>query len=626
VTAEFGVFCLALALLTSLLQATYLLPVKAVKNILGRVLPVAAWLQAFFIASAFAMLMVLRLDSDFSVMNVVAHSNLSLPTIYKIAGTWGNHEGSMLLWVLVLAVFGALLANGRDTLKLYAISIQSLLCAGFLGFILYTSNPFARIFPPAVDGEALNPLLQDMGLALHPPLLYLGYVGFSIAFSLAVAALIQGRAGREWAQAAHPWIMAAWSALTLGIGMGSWWAYRELGWGGWWFWDPVENASLMPWLAGTALLHSNIVLKKRGLLAPWVILLSIVTFSLSLLGTFLVRSGAITSVHSFASDPERGVYILAYIFLTVGGALLLYSLRGGKIAGQGQMEPLSREGMIVINNLLLLSACAAVLLGTLYPMLAELTSGDKITVGPPFFHVTFVPLMALPLVFAGLTPFMAWKKASFKSAISAMRPAMLAALAALFIVIAFTHARDISTICGFSLAVWLAAGSVKWLLGAKGRSGRYAVFLGHIGAALMVAGITASAAWKDEVQLQAAAGDLLNIAGYNVTYKGSKDITGENYTAKQAELQVVGKDGAIISSLFPEYRTYSIRGSNTSETDIYYSPVGDIYSVIGETSPEGKTAIRLYFQPMISLIWLGFMLMALGGITSIIKIRKYQKP
>jgi cytochrome c-type biogenesis protein CcmF len=614
--AEFGVLFLVLALLAALLQSSYLLPVPTLRNILEKLMPISAWLQALCITLAFATLVTLRLNSDFTVSNVVSHSNLSLPTLYKIVGTWGNHEGSMLLWVFVLALFGALLSSNSDKVKIYATAIQSLLCAGFLAFILSTSNPFKRVFPPTTDGEALNPLLQDVGLAIHPPLLYLGYVGFSIVFSLAVAALIRGEAGQKWAGIAHPWIMVSWSALTLGIGLGSWWAYRELGWGGWWFWDPVENASLLPWLAGTALLHSNIVLKKRGLLAQWVILLSILTFALSLLGTFLVRSGVITSVHSFASDPARGIFVLAYIFITVGGALFLYSLRGGKISSVGQMLPASREGLIVINNLFILSACATVLLGTLYPIFAELMSGERVTVGPPFFQATFIPLMAMPLVFAALTPFVAWKKASLRASLHATRPAMLATLAAVFLVVAFAHSKIISAVCGFGLATWLAAGSVQWLIGSRGKRGRYSVFLGHIGAACMVVGITASGLWKEEAQMLAAKGDSLSIAGYTVSYVGSTDIIGENYKAKRAELRVSIDNDKTITTLFPEYRTYAINGSNTSETDIHYSLTGDLYSVIGESSTDGKTTLRLYFQPMINLLWLGFVLMAVGGITS----------
>ncbi|MEQ1705438.1 MAG: heme lyase CcmF/NrfE family subunit [Rickettsiales bacterium] len=621
-TAELGVFFLVLAFLVALLQSVYLLPVAPLRKMLATIVPLCAWLQSFFVTLALATLATLRLNSDFTVKNVVEHSNLSLPTIYKFAGTWGNHEGSMLLWVFVLALFGALLASSRDKVKLYATAIQSTLCAGFLIFILYTSNPFDRVFPPTTDGQALNPLLQDIGLVLHPPLLYLGYVGFSIVFSLAVAALIHGVADKVWANIVHPWIMASWSALTLGIGLGSWWAYRELGWGGWWFWDPVENASLLPWLSGTALLHSNIVLKKRNMLAQWVILLSIITFALSLLGTFLVRSGAITSVHSFASDPERGIFILGYIIITVGSALFLYGLRAGLLASKERMLPVSREGMIVINNLFILSACVTVLLGTLYPMFAELVSNDKITVGAPYFEVSFIPLMAIPLIFAGLVPFMPWKKASLRKAIIAATPAIVATLVAAFLVLAFAESKIISAVCGFSLAAWLAAASVQWLFNAHGKRGRYSVFLGHIGAAFIVVGITASGLWKEEAQLLVKNGDSATFAGYNLLYENSSDVAGDNYTAKRAEILVSGKDNKPLARLFPEYRNYPIGGTTTSEVDIYHSVTGDLYSVIGEMANGGKTTLRLYFQPMINLIWLGFVLMALGGITACLSNKK----
>lgn len=615
--AELGVFFLILALLVAILQTAYLLPVYSIRAVLERILPLAAWLQALCVVSAFVLLVILRLNSDFSVVNVVSHSNLSLPTLYKIVGTWGNHEGSMLLWVLVLSLFGALIFDSREKVKLYAAAIQSILSAGFLLFILCTSSPFARNFPPTIDGEALNPLLQDIGLAIHPPLLYFGYVGFSIVFSLSVAALIVGRADREWAYTSHKWIMLSWSALTLGIGLGSWWAYRELGWGGWWFWDPVENASLLPWLAGTALFHSNIVLKKRGMLAQWVVLLSIITFALSLLGTFLVRSGAITSVHSFASDPQRGIFILAYIVVTVGGALFLFALRGGRIESSGQMLPVSREGFIVINNLFLLSVCATVLLGTLYPIFVEIAGGEKVTVGAPFFQVTFVPMIAISLVFAALTPFMAWKKANMNSVLLAIRPVLLVVLAVIFLVLAFVHEQIISAICGFALAAWLAAGSLQWLVRTRKVRGRYAVFLGHIGVACMVVGVTASSLWKEEVQRQAEQGEVLHIAGYTVNYVGRVEMENENYSTKQVELHVEDRRGRKITNLFPEYRKYIISGSNTSETAIHYGLSGDLYAVVGETLPDGRTAIRLYFQPLVSFIWLGFILMAVGGVLSI---------
>jgi len=621
-TAEFGVFFLILALLTALLQSAYLLPFAGFRGLLARIFPIASFLQNACIALALITLITLRIDSDFSVVNVIKHSNLALPTLYKIAGAWGNHEGSMLLWVFVLSLFGALL-NGKmrtrySVLGNFAIATQSALCAGFLAFILFTSNPFDRQFPPTIDGETLNPLLQDMALSIHPPLLYLGYVGFSIVFSLAVAGLITGKVDRAWAEIAHPWIMASWSALTLGIGLGSWWAYRELGWGGWWFWDAVENASLMPWLAGTALFHSNIVLKKRGALAPWVLLLSIITFGLSLLGTFLVRSGAITSVHSFASDPERGIYILGYMVISIGGALLLYAIRGGKIATENdeQILPTSREGLIIINNLFILTACVSVFLGTLYPMFAEIFADEKLTVGAPFFEATFAPLMAIPLIFAAITPFVAWKKANFRTALRSLTPALLAVFAVIILMLAFFNGKIMAGIMGFGLSFWLAVGSISWLVNAGGKRGKYSVFMGHIGAALMVAGITASTAYKAETEGLLSPNQSLKIAGYEVVFKEISDNENDNYSAKRAEFLVKNNSGAEITTLHPEYRTYKIRGSNTSETAIYSSIYGDLYSAIGETK-DGKTAIRLYFKPMIYLLWLGFVIISASGIISI---------
>ncbi|MEZ5690935.1 MAG: heme lyase CcmF/NrfE family subunit [Rickettsiales bacterium] len=611
-----------MALIFSLLQSLYLLPSKILKETTATVMPISGWLQALFISSSLFILIILRLNSDFSVLNVVEHSNLSLPILYKIVGTWGNHEGSMLLWVFVLAMFGALLINERTELKLYASSIQSLLCAGFLIFILYTSNPFARVFPPTADGRDLNPLLQDIGLAMHPPLLYVGYVGFSVVFSLAAAALIVGMAGRKWAEIAHIWIMVSWSFLTAGIGLGGWWAYRELGWGGWWFWDPVENASLLPWLAGTALFHSNIVLKKRDMLGSWVIILSIITFALSLLGTFLVRSGAITSVHSFASDPQRGIFILIYMFAAVFGALLLYSIRGNKIASSGVMNPLSREGMILINNLFILSACATVLFGTLYPMFAEVVGASKVSVGAPFFNITFIPIMGISLLFAAITPFFAWKKANLKQVVYSMRPATVSVLIATIIILLLFYPLSIVAVCGFALTSWLVVGSISWLAKSQGRKGRYSVFTGHVGAAFILFGITSGMVWKEEGEYMAKTGDVMKIFGYDISYVSDKNIEGSNYSAKR--LKLILKEAANnkeVVSLNPEYRIYKTRGSGTSEVDIYYSILGDLYVAAGESAQDGRTAIRIYYQPMIYCVWLGFIMMAVSGIFSIYSIK-----
>lgn len=616
-TAEFGLFFLILALVTALLQACSLLPSIPARRMLDSCLAPAAWLQALFVTLALATLVILRLMNDFSVENVVAHSNRTLPTLYKISGTWGNHEGSMLLWAWVIAMFGAILAVNRNTqlqpLVGSAVAIQSVISAGALAFIIFTSNPFERVFPPTADGQELNPMLQDIALAIHPPLLYLGYVGFSIVFSLAVAALITRQAGREWAHFIHPWILASWSALTLGIGLGSWWAYRVLGWGGFWFWDPVENASLLPWLTGTALLHANIVLKKRGSLAQWVILLSIVTFGMSMLGTFLVRSGVLVSVHSFASDPQRGLYILLYITTIIGSALALFSLRAGKIAPSEPLVPLSREGMIVTNNIFLLTACATVLLGTLYPLLAEVLGDEKISVGPPYFNATALPLLAIPLLFAGLTPFMPWKKAAFAHALKQALPALAAAAAAILLVLAFAQQQLVYSALGIGLAVWLFTASLSWLMKHKHSHGRFSVFWGHVGAALLVAGVTGAGLWKSERELSMAVGDSFDMAGYHIRLEQISTHDTANHRSLRAEFSIGGE-----IKITPEYRTFNIRKTGTSIASIAPSLWGDLYGVIGEPLADGnKIAVRFYYNPLTYLIWAGFVLMALGGLTAI---------
>ena len=620
-TAEFGVFALIIALLASLLQGAYLLPVAPLRAALLPCLAGLSHLRALFVLLAFAVLITLRLDSDFTVENVIIHSNLSLPTLYKIVGTWGNHEGSLLLWAALLSLFSAVFAGFRAPADgRYALAAQGCIMAGFLLFMLATSSPFIRHFPPPVDGQALNPLLQDVALSLHPPMLYAGYVGFAIVFSLAVAALFEGRMSREWAQAAHPWILLSWSSLTFGIGLGSWWAYRVLGWGGWWFWDPVENCSLLPWLCGTALLHANIVLKKRGLLAQWVALLAILTFGLSLLGTFLVRSGVLTSVHSFASDPGRGIFILLYITFIIGGALLLFSLRAGKVASGGGMALLSREGLIVVNNMFVLCACATVLLGTLYPMFMDIAGQGAITVGAPYFNATFLPLMAIPLLFAGLTPFLPWQKASGKQVLQGLVPAALGSAAAAILVLAFAHTERALAILGFGIAAWLATSSVKWVWRVRSVRGTLGVFTAHFGAAVLVAGITGMSLWKEEHQQAMAQGDVLHAAGLEIKYVRSLQLKGENYQARQTYLDIMDGQHQVIGHIHPEYRTYDIRNMTISQPAIAFLPMADLYVVVGEKiKDEDKLAVRVYYNPMIRLIWAGFMLMALGGVFAIIQ-------
>ncbi len=621
--AELGNACLIFALLVAIFQFQYVFPWQS-RSYTAACQRQAAWLQTLLITLSFASLIILRIESDFSVANVAQHSNLHLPLLYKIVGTWGNHEGSMLLWVWVLSVFGALIAFStiRDNeLVNTTIAVQAFLSAGAILFILATSNPFDRIFPPALDGKALNPLLQDIGLALHPPLLYLGYVGFSIVFSFAVASLLLQRSGSEWASIVHPWILGAWSALTAGIGLGSWWAYRELGWGGWWFWDPVENASLLPWLSGTALLHANITLKKRNALSQWVFVLSIMTFALSMIGTFLVRSGVLTSVHSFASDPERGTYILVYIIVTVGGALLLFAFRGDRVKSAEAVAPASREGMIMINNLFFITACLSVLLGTLYPLIAEAIHGYKLTVGAPYFNLTFIPLMILPIFFAGIAPLVPWRQAKFSRLLRQLQYPAIALLAACFVVLATAETDIAYAMLGFGLAAWLAVSSLVLIRKyALKRSAPVAV--SHFGVALLVIGITGVGLWKAEAEKWLKPGESLKLNGYSLNYVRKTVTEGKNYHTKIADLRLLYDDKEL-ALLKPEYRHYQIAGSYTNEVAIHPHLSGDLYAVIGEDSTDGsRLSVRLYYIPMINFIWAGFICIAIGGLLSIILQKK----
>ena len=667
--AELGLALIILALTVSLAQAC-LLAVPASPSLLPFSRR-AAWLQFLCLSGAFIALVALRLRSDFSVANVAEHSSLSLPILYKITGSWGNHEGSMLLWVWVLALFGWLLSRGlppssspfqgegrgegtayrgsQTTLPwggenplpgplpgkergyadapliLRALCVQSLLAAGFLIFILLTSNPFQRLFPPPPDGQTLNPLLQDIGLAIHPPLLYLGYVGFSLVFSLAAAALIAGEMNLGWARLAQRWIMLAWSFLTLGIGLGSWWAYRELGWGGFWFWDPVENASLLPWLAGTALLHSNLTHLRRGILKHWTLLLAILTFGLSLLGTFLVRSGLLTSVHSFASDPERGYFILSYMALAIGGGLALFAFRAGRIRSNGVALPISREGMILVNNLFLLTACATVLLGTLYPLLAEALSQPRITVGAPYFNLTFLPIMTIPALLAGVAPLLAWRRGRLSVTLTRLRPAMLAALTACLLILAFSQRNRLIAAGSLTLATWLAAATLLYLKEKiHGHPARllhlpgtvWSVTLAHFGFALLIAGVGGVTAWQEERELLVNPGDQFTLGGYSFAYGGETAAEEPQYSFTRGLFTVSDGSGRPVTLLAPELRHYGKRGMQTSETAIYSRPWGDIYTVIGEQGEHGRAA-RVYIKPLINCIWAGFCLMALGGLVSL---------
>ena len=630
---ETGHYALILALALAVAQSVGGLFGPARRSArLGALADSAALGQAVFASLAFGALVAAHVTSDFSVANVASNSHSSKPMLYKVAGAWGNHEGSMAFWVLILALFGAAVAafggNLPASLRARVLGVQGAIGTGFLAFVLFTSNPFARVFPPPLDGKGLNPLLQDPGLAFHPPFLYLGYVGFSVTFAFAVAALLEGRVDAAWARWVRPWALAAWSFLTIGIALGSWWAYYELGWGGFWFWDPVENASFLPWLIGTALVHSAIVCERRGALKSWTVLLAILAFSLSLIGTFLVRSGVLTSVHAFASDPERGVFILALIAATVGGSLALYAWRAPHMAPGGTFEPISREGALVVNNLLLATAAATVFLGTLYPLFLEALGGEKISVGAPYFDATFVPLVLPLFLLMGVGPSLAWKRADARAAFVRLRFAAALAGAVALVVLAIEGGARILPALGIGLSVWIAAGVAVDLAEriklfsapfaqTLGRArhlpiGRWGMAAAHLGAAIVVAGVTASSAWQTEKIQMMRAGDAVDLTGYRVVFEGVGEVPGPNYIAERGTFRV-SRGEREIATLLPERRTYPVERQQTTEAAIHTTWLADIYIVIGEGDGTGAHAARLYYNPLVPWIWLGAVIAAFGG-------------
>ena len=557
----------------------------------------------------------------------MANSHSAKPLLYKISGVWGNHEGSMLLWALILALFGAAVAifgaNLPDTLRSRVLAVQALIGVGFLAFLLFTSNPFERVFPAPPDGNGLNPLLQDPGLAFHPPLLYLGYVGFSVTYAFAIAALLEGRVDAAWARWVRPWALAAWCFLTLGIALGSWWAYYILGWGGFWFWDPVENASLMPWLAGTALLHSAIVVEKRDALKSWTVLLALLAFSLSLLGTFLVRSGVLTSVHAFAQDPARGLFILGFLLAVTGGGLALYAWRAPQLQGGGLFQPVSREGALILNNLLLCTLAATVLLGTLYPLFLDLLTGNKVSVGPPFFNATFVPLCA-PL-FAALCvgPFLGWKRAELWPALMRLRIALVVSLAAIVVAMTMIDSRSTLAALAFGFGVWLIVGSLA-SLSDRVRSGTLrtiprstlGMVISHAALGVVVLGSVATSSWNTELMHTMKPGDRVEFAGYSVLLERMDEVRGPNYIAERATLNVsVG--GKAYTVLQPERRLFTVQRRQIAETAIQTNLLRDFYATLGEGNPQQGWVIRLYLNPLAPWIWLGAALCALGGFVSL---------
>jgi cytochrome c-type biogenesis protein CcmF len=635
--AEIGHYALVLAFVLAVVQSTVPLwgAARGDRRLTAVAAP-AALLQLALIGTAFLALMQAYVTSDFSLANVATNSHSAKPLLYKISGVWANHEGSMVLWVLILALFGAAVAglggNLPESLRARVLAVQGMIGTGFLAFILFTSNPFLRLHPPPLDGAGLNPLLQDPGLAFHPPMLYLGYVGFSMAFSFAVAALIEGRVDPAWARWVRPWTLAAWSFLTLGIALGSWWAYYELGWGGWWFWDPVENASFMPWLAGTALLHSAVVVEKRGALKSWTILLAILAFALSLIGTFLVRSGVLTSVHAFATDPERGLFILVLLAFAIGGSLTLFALRAPQLKGGGVFAPISREGALVLNNLLLTTATLTVFVGTLYPLLLDALGGGKISVGPPYFEATFVPLMIPTLIAVAIGPMMAWKRGDAGAALARLRIAMAVVAITVLGTLALADSGTALAALGTGLAAWLIAGSaVEWaervrlfrmpLAGSLARArhlprAAWGMTLAHAGLGLLVAGVTGSSAWQTERIQVMQPGATVELAGYEVTLVEVVGIDGPNYTAERALFRVES-DGRQIALLEPEKRFYPVEGSQTTEAAIHTTLIADLYAVIGDADGRGGWTTRIYHNPLVPWIWAGCVVMVLGGAVSL---------
>ena len=632
---ELGHFALILALLVAVAQGT--LPLYGAQRrdaALMAIAKPAALAQFALVGFAFVCLGWSFATSDFSVELVAQHSNTQLPLQYRIAATWGSHEGSLLLWVLMLTGWASVVAlrsrNLPAALQARVLAVMGLIGIGFLLFMLFTSNPFLRLVPAAPEGRDLNPLLQDPGMVIHPPMLYMGYVGFSVAFAFSIAALIGGKLDATWARWSRPWTTAAWSFLTIGIALGSWWAYYELGWGGWWFWDPVENASFMPWLVGTALLHSLAVTEKRGTFKSWTVLLAIVAFSLSLLGTFLVRSGVLTSVHAFATDPARGVFILAFLVIVIGASLTLYAARAGTVGGGAGFAPLSRESLLLANNVLLIVATASVLLGTLYPLFLDALSLGKISVGPPYFDSVFFPLMA-PLTFLiGIGPIAAWRRAELPDLWTRLKWALgVAVVSAVLIPFAMGRWSPLTAV-GLFLALWIVAATATLViqrlanapqqgLGAKlaaNSAAWYGMLLAHLGVAAFIVGVTMVNSYGIEKNVTMDVGQTESVAGYDFTFRGVVPVNGPNYTAMSGVVEM-RRNGELKKTLRPEKRIYNATGMPMTEAAIDTGFLGDRYVSLGEPVTDkgvsGAWALRLYVKPFVDWIWGGCFLMALGG-------------
>ncbi len=629
---EIGHFALALAVAFALAQAV--LPLYGAWRRDARLIqsaPPLALGQLIALATAFGCLVWSSVSDDFSVLNVAENSHTLKPLLYKITGAWGNHEGSTLLWCLILAGCGGAVAlfgtELPQALRARVIGVLGATACGFELFALTASNPFVRLWPPPLDGRDMNPLLQDPGLAFHPPILYIGYVGFAVPFAFAVAALLEGRVDAAWGRWVRPWTLGAWCCLTGGIALGSWWAYYELGWGGFWFWDPVENASLLPWLTGTALLHSAIVVEKREALKTWTVLLAIATFSLSLSGTFLVRSGILNSVHSFANDPARGVFILALLALVIGGSLLLFAFRAPRLAASGIFAPVSREGALVLNNVLLCSIAAVVLTGTIYPLFADLLLGEKISVGPPFFNATVLPLAVPVFAAMSLGPMLSWKRAALRPVLFRLWWAALAALAiGLF---AATRARLLPTLA-FGAAAWIVLGAATDLVErvrlfrqplrasaqrlAGLRRASFGTTIAHAGMGITIAGVAGMSLASERIAL-VHPGETVSLAGYQWTLRDLHDAPGPNYAARVATI-AISRDGHPVVTLAPERRAFPVQRITTTEAKISTNLVRDLYAVLGDER-DGAAVLRLHVNPLAPWIWLGGLVMAMGGLVSL---------
>ena len=635
---ELGQFALVLALILAVAQGTLPLAgaARGTQSWMNLARP-AAQGQLVFIAIAFGCLTYSFVTNDFSVLYVASNSNSGLPLQYRIAAVWGGHEGSLLLWMLMLAgwttAVSVFSSHLPDDIVARVLGVLGLVSVGFLSFTLFTSNPFDRLLPAAMDGRDLNPLLQDFGMIIHPPMLYMGYVGFSVAFAFAIAALLSGRLDATWARWSRPWTTLAWMFLTLGIALGSWWAYYELGWGGWWFWDPVENASFMPWLVGTALIHSLAVTEKRGAFKSWTVLLAIFAFALSLLGTFLVRSGVLTSVHSFATDPKRGVFILAFLVVVIGGSLTLFAWRAHRVGFGGRFEVVSRESFLLTNNVLLVVAAGSVLLGTLYPLFLDALGMGKISVGPPYFETVFAPLMAPALFMMGVGPMARWKQASIPELATRLKWAFGVSVAGgLLLPLTMGTWTPLASF-GFLLALWIVAASITTLVSrlkqtpgtgiAKWRAQSrsfYGMLLAHMGMAVFVVGVTMVKSYEAEKDVKLSVGESVDLGGYTFRFDALNDVKGPNYVAARGTFTVT-QGASAVSIMHPEKRIYNVQKNPMTEAAINTGFTRDLYVSLGEAVEGGAWVVRVQVKPFVDWIWGGCVLMALGGLLAVLDKR-----